>query len=93
MLAYSLTKIHTNTYAFKIIAADILSGADTGFQTRGGGVLSAFGQFRERGGGGGGRGAVRFRPIRCCPLSADSTSRGGGGGGRCCPRACEKQGF
>ena len=32
----------------------------------GGGVLSAFGRFNKRGGGG------------CCPLSADLTSGGGG---------------
>ena len=43
-------------------------------------MLSAFGRFNERGGGG----AVRLRPIQraggggCCPPSADSTSGGGG---------------
>ena len=41
-------------------------------------LLSAFGQFNQRGGRGGGG---------CCLLSADSTSKGGGGGGGggCCP--------
>ena len=36
-------------------------------------MLSAFGRFNERGGGGG-----------CCPVSADLMSGGGAGGG-CCP--------
>ena len=47
-------------------------------------MLSAFGQFNERGGGGGGWVAIHFRPIQqagggeggCCPLSSNSISEG-----------------
>ena len=58
---------------------DFRQGMNNKTSGGGGGVLSVYGQFHERGGGG-----------WCCPLSADSPSGGGEG---CCPRACKKQGF